>query len=656
MKHTPHRLAECVSPERSSTVSRRSPTPQILFGYFNRSLCSTCFASRLAKRSRVPRSLTTQWLLVTGLVALTSFQCSDLAIAAPRHRQAPPGDRVSQVLPLTAPMLQGNQILLNGRPLAAAWTQWSSGSQRLGISDAGLTQTIGVELLNTADATKQPVQWFSDPTANPLNLATWVTGTLRYLDITELAQRSGWQLQASGATLQISSPPATVLAIRQSQQPWGDRLLLELDRSAPWQLDSQGQAAVLTVDAQVPAALLQNYQSKPGNRLTATSIEPATNQTRLRLHFNGQLRPRIWSLPNPNRLIVDIRSDAAIDRDILWAPGLRWRTQTVNIGAARFAVVWLAVDPRQPGLSLKPILPNLSSLIGTAPLIRTAQQAQVAAAINGGFFNRNNQLPLGAIRSAGRWLSGPILGRGAIAWNADGETRFDRLTLQETLTTSKGQRLPLTHLNSAYVQAGIARYTGDWGTSYSPLSDNEILVAVQNDQVLSQQPSGAAGTNAVIIPANGYLLVVRSNRNAAASLSVGTSLRLETIVTPPEFGRFPHIIGGGPLLIQNRQIVLDAKAEQFSNAFAIEQASRSAIGQTADGILLIAAVHTNLDGTGATLTDMAQIMHQLGAVNALNLDGGSSTTLYLGGQLLDRLPSNAARVHDGIGVVVQPNR
>jgi hypothetical protein len=625
-----------------------------LLNSINISLCPEC---RQARRSRTTRSRTTQWLLVTGLLYLSCFsQRSETAIAAPAHRQHPSSHRVSQVLPPPAPISQGNQILLNGRLLPAAWTQWPSGGKQIGISDAGLTQTIGVELLNTADATRQPVQWFSDPTANPLTLATWVTGTLRFLDLTDLAQRSGWQLQVSGATLQISAPPATVLAIRQSKQPWGDRLVLDLDRPAPWQVDPQNQAAVLTVDAQIPAALLQSDQSKPGNRLTATSIEPGAKQTRLKLSFNSQLRPRVWSLPNPNRLIVDIRPDSAIDRDILWAPGLRWRSQTVNLGAARFPVVWLAVDPRQPGVSLKPILPNSTSLVGTAPLSRTAQQTQVAAAINGGFFNRNNQLPLGAIRLDGRWLSGPILGRGAIAWNTGGEAKFDRLTLQETLTTPTGQRLPLTHLNSAYVQAGIARYTNDWGTSYSPLSDNEIVVTVQNDRVISQQPGGTVGSNALAIPTNGYLLALRSNRNAATSLPVGTTLRLETSVTPPDFGRFQHIIGGGPLLVQNRQIVLNAKAEQFSNAFAIEQASRSAIGQTADGSLLIAAVHTNLDGNGATLTDIAQIMQQLGAVNALNLDGGSSTTLYLGGQLLDRLPSSAARVHDGIGVVVQPNR
>jgi len=601
---------------------------------------------------------------ITGLLALSFSVPQGHAVAAHAHRQALQNQSLKQPLPsqprfvsqvpsLPAPSQQGTQILLNGRVLPAAWVQWAQGGQQFGISDAGLSQAIGVELLNSADATKQPVQWFSDPIAAPLKLTTRLAGALRYLDITDLAQRSGWQLRANGAVLQITSPPATVTAVRQSKQPWGDRLVLELDRSAPWQVDQQNQEVILTLDAQIPATLLQSFKPAAGNRLKAISIEPGTNQTRLRLSLSSALRPRVWSLPNTNRLIVDLRPDATVDRDILWAPGLRWHTQTLTIGTARFPVIWLAVDPRQPGVSLKPILPNPGTLAGTAPLLRTAQQAQVAAAINGGFFNRNNQLPLGAVRLDGRWLSGPILGRGAIAWNADGGTKIDRLTLQETIVTNK-QRLPLTHLNSAYVQAGVARYTSGWGSSYSPLTDNEILVIVQNNKVVSQQPIGAAGSNAIPIPATGYLLAVRSNRNAATALTVGTMLQLETAVTPTEFSRYDQIIGGGPLLLQNRQIVLDAKAEQFSNAFAIEQASRSAIGQTADGKLLIAAVHRDLDGNGATLTAIAQIMQQLGAVNALNLDGGSSTTLYLGGQLLDRLPRNAARVHNGIGVVIQP--
>jgi exopolysaccharide biosynthesis protein len=69
---------------------------------------------------------------------------------------------------------------------------------------------------------------------------------------------------------------------------------------------------------------------------------------------------------------------------------------------------------------------------------------------------------------------------------------------------------------------------------------------------------------------------------------------------------------------------------------------------------MIAAIHNRSGGLGPTLAETAQLMQLLGAVNALNFDGGSSTGLYLGGQLLDRSPSTAARVHNGLGIFRSP--
>jgi hypothetical protein len=558
---------------------------------------------------------------------------------------------------------QGTQIILNGRALPGAWTQSQTGGiSSIGISDAGLLQMTGIELLNTEDPGSQPVQWFSDPVTNPLVLPARLIGPTRYLDITSLAFQAGWQLRVNGNTLQVDTPTARVLAVRQAPQPWGKRFVIELDQPAPWQVDQRNQEFILTLDARMDSSLpvpatdpIQSpSQASPDGQLGFLLSQPTPNQTRFRLGIPSSLRPRIWSLPNPNRLIVDIRADSLVNRNILWAPGLRWRSQILNLGADRFPVVWLVVNPRQPGIRLKPILPTPDTMTGIAPLAQTAALAQAAAAINGGFFNRNNQLPLGAVRLNGRWLSGPILNRGAIAWNDAGEFRIDRLTLQETLITSTGQRLPITHVNSGYIQAGIARYTPDWGAAYVPLSNNEILIGVQNARVINQQVVPTAGSQAFPIPADGYLLVLRSNSSAAVNFPVGTSLRLESITSPPDFNRYPQIMAGGPLLLQNRQIVLNAEAEQFNQAFVTGKASRSAIGQLADSHIIIATVHNRIGGDGTTLTEIAQIMQQLGAVSALNLDGGSSTTLYLGGQILDRPPGTTARVHNGIGVFIQP--
>jgi exopolysaccharide biosynthesis protein len=95
---------------------------------------------------------------------------------------------------------------------------------------------------------------------------------------------------------------------------------------------------------------------------------------------------------------------------------------------------------------------------------------------------------------------------------------------------------------------------------------------------------------------------------------------------------------------------LDAKAEQFKDAFIQQSASRSVIGTSATGTLIIATIHNRVGGRGPNLTETAQLMQQMGAIDALNFDGGSSTGLYLGGQLLDRSPYTAARVHNALGI------
>jgi exopolysaccharide biosynthesis protein len=112
-------------------------------------------------------------------------------------------------------------------------------------------------------------------------------------------------------------------------------------------------------------------------------------------------------------------------------------------------------------------------------------------------------------------------------------------------------------------------------------------------------------------------------------------------------------VGAGPLLVKNNQVVLDAKSEKFSPAFIAEQALRSSICTTAAGNVIIAAVHERTGGHGPTLAEQAKLMQRMGCVNALNLDGGSSTSLYLGGELLNRSPSTAGRVHNGIGIFVE---
>jgi hypothetical protein len=352
-------------------------------------------------------------------------------------------------------------------------------------------------------------------------------------------------------------------------------------------------------------------------------------------------------LSNPSRLIIDLRPDVPVGRNIAWAPGLRWREQTLALGGRQFPISWLEITPRQAGVRLQPIWGDGSTLTGIQPLPQIAQRWQAAAAINGGFFNRERQLPLGAIRRDGQWISGPILNRGVIAWNDQGGFRVGRLSLQHSLVAG-GQRLPINDLDSGYVQAGIARYTRAWGSAYTPLSGNEIVATITNNRVANIQTANSP----VAIPTDGFLLVAR--RTNLAGLSEGMPVQVQMQTNPADLEGYPNILGAGPLLVASGQIVLNAAAEQFGAGLDAQLAPRSAIGQTADGRIFLATTHNRVGGAGPSLPEWAQLMRNLGAVDALNLDGGSSSSLYLGGRLVDRHSVTTARVHNAIGVFIQP--
>jgi hypothetical protein len=560
---------------------------------------------------------------------------------------------------------QGTTLILQGRSRPARWIQWRRGaSLRTGLRDCDAQNLLGVELLNTNDAKQQPIAWFSQA----YDLKTRLEESDRFLDLTDLVKAVNGQIQIQETALSLSLPQSQLKTLSFQQQGQGAKITLTLERAISWQLRQQGREWILTLDAPTDRSVLapvghsgtsgnssatdqQNEGETGGSSEQAKppTVDSQNGQTLLKSNLPDGLGMQVSS-PSATQLVLELRPDALVQRDILWTEGLRWQQKYVSLGTNRFPVVYLTCDRAVNKLRLRPIWTEGNGMKGTEPLISMAQKWQVIAAINGGFFDRTTLLPLGAIRFQGEWLSGPILNRGAIAWNDSGTMMFGRLTLNKTLTNQAGQTFPILFLNSGYYRGGISRYTSAWGKSYTPFIDNEVVIEVENNRIVRHTTGGAAGTTPVSIPPNGYLLVLRANASVAAALAVGTTVTLNSAIAPSEFSTFSNILAAGPLLLVRGQNVLDAVAEGFDSFFAQQTAIRSIAGTTETGKFMLAAIHNRIGGRGPTLPETLQLVQQLGMTNALNLDGGSSTGLYLGGQLLDRSPSTAARVHNGLAI------
>jgi hypothetical protein len=94
-------------------------------------------------------------------------------------------------------------------------------------------------------------------------------------------------------------------------------------------------------------------------------------------------------------------------------------------------------------------------------------------------------------------------------------------------------------------------------------------------------------------------------------------------------------IGGGPVLLQNGEIRITNEEEMMFTGKAInDRHPRTAMGYTKNGKLIILVVQGRFPGIaeGASLIQEAKILHDLGCVEALNLDGGGSSCMLVNGK------------------------
>jgi hypothetical protein len=133
------------------------------------------------------------------------------------------------------------------------------------------------------------------------------------------------------------------------------------------------------------------------------------------------------------------------------------------------------------------------------------------------------------------------------------------------------------------------------------------------------------------------VLVARGN--AAAKLQAeaqpGTTVTLRLILQP-DWSTVSDAIGGGPELVRDGAPVYRSN-EAFTTSQLVPRGPRSAVGQRADGSVLLVTTDGRQPGysVGMTNFELAQTLVRLGAVRGMALDGGGSATLAFEGTVLN---------------------
>ncbi|WP_254934843.1 phosphodiester glycosidase family protein [Cyanobium sp. WAJ14-Wanaka] len=542
---------------------------------------------------------------------------------------------------------EGRRLVIQGRQQEARWLWIGSSSsepEALWIPLEVLEGQLGVVRRRSEGSVE--LEWFGQTLLAGAGEQRSLDDEVA-VDALPLFRAVGLATTRRGGVLELRLPPSQLLQVRSSKSGVWRRVVLDLTgpvvagrSDGTWlvDLDSSGQQR---------------------DQLGALGLVASQNDNQLQLRPGRAEGARLFSLGDPYRLVLefsqagdataggtagsaggsaprslDPRLQRLLGQQISWD---RLERRGIRLNAVR-------VDPRTAPIQLR-LLTNPSGMEGLSSVQALANTQRAIVAINGGYFNRVKRLPLGALKSDGQWLSGPILNRGVAAWQAGSLPRFGRLSLEEAVSGADGQRLPVAALNSGYVQRGISRYGPEWGPSYRALSGGESALVLSRGVV--ERRYGSRDLEFGVPLRRGEILLVGRGGVELPWLE-GTAIKL-TSRASNDLGQAPFVMGGGPLLLLDGRIVLNGGAETFSSGFLNQGAPRTVIGSDGKQLWLI-----TLEGTqdsGPSLGETARVLQELGLRDALNLDGGSSTGLVMGGTMPVKGRGVVGAVHNGLGLV-----
>ncbi|MBQ8001837.1 MAG: phosphodiester glycosidase family protein, partial [Clostridia bacterium] len=235
---------------------------------------------------------------------------------------------------------------------------------------------------------------------------------------------------------------------------------------------------------------------------------------------------------------------------------------------------------------------------------------------------------------------------------------FDYFTFTGTLyaentSLTEYASCELYQINKVPVTTGpVTMITSAWGKTLTVPENNYAMICEMHDEDTYKMTSLSWGGEKVEIPEGGAVFVANYSVNGFLNenFAVGDIIRVETSITP-DIEAIREASGGNTLLVKDGEI-----ATFTSNITG--KAQRSAMGLSPSGktLVLVTIDGREADCPGFTQTELAEFMLALGCSDAINLDGGGSTTLvtpdrYTNAQTVQNTVSAPRKVSTALGVI-----
>lgn len=346
-------------------------------------------------------------------------------------------------------------------------------------------------------------------------------------------------------------------------------------------------------------------------------------------------------------------------------PGIEYALVTHKLGIDPVRINLLRLDLTKVRLDVHHALDRA---IGVETTSSIATRHRAVAAINAGFFRLDKSAfagdSVGVFVVDGEVYSESHNNRIALSiFNLARRTeiKFDHLESQIELALSTGHTIKLLGVNRELrARADSVLFTPRFGSAV-PAQDSQLLIVVRKGKI-SEIRKAVEVNN---IPRDGFLILANEETEPSfSSLKVGERVKLR--FSPPyayewykrgQLFKSEDIVAGVPQLIKNGRIQITWEQEKASKSFVETRHPRTAVAKLNDGKFLMLTVDGRQPGVsvGMNLYELADYLLSLGAIDAMNLDGGGSTTMFLDGRVINT-PSDKEgerKVSDAIVVTLR---
>ncbi len=320
----------------------------------------------------------------------------------------------------------------------------------------------------------------------------------------------------------------------------------------------------------------------------------------------------------------------------------------------------------------------MDAAIGTEKTSSIATRHGAFAAINAGFFRLDSSIWAG---DAANWLQ------------IDGETYseapFERVALfiindpkhlgldktgvhiKKLFCTNSieiwNKKLALSGVNRQRGENEIVIFSKVFGLT-TLTNPNGVEVTIRNGKVISVND----GVGSSVIPLDGYVIsasgeerihlkqmaIVGKKFHFLHSFSGSFIPGMDPIYDTSTLSAFAEdIVAGVPQLIKNGKIDITWQEEKSSKSFVETRHPRTAVAKLKDGKFLMITVDGRTESSGGIgLQDLAEYLLSLGAVDAMNLDGGGSTTMFLDGKVVNHPSDKEGERKVSDAILVTPRK